>query len=202
MEAWKTSKFIYSSQGYLVMKCPHCGSLKSRVTETRDYPDFYKRDRVCTGCGRNFQTLERVCVYAGRTYGYAEVRINEEDSVPVKTKSKASPNRFVARENDEALLNVCAQARPILTDWWNESRLSKHKSKAVWTRAAWVSSVNRVAGLPAYKQVMLANQGLEAGWQSLKETYLDESQIEPSSNGGLGPKDKAMRQVVEEWNNI
>ena len=54
------------------MNCPNCNHPESKVTETRSGPDADRRIRICRSCGKTFQTMERVAVFAGRAIGYIE----------------------------------------------------------------------------------------------------------------------------------
>lgn len=67
------------------MMCPHCNHPESRVTETRSGAEADRRIRLCRHCGKTFQTLERVCVYAGRAIGYIEKvgRLDEQEVADV-----------------------------------------------------------------------------------------------------------------------
>ena len=42
------------------------------VFETRSGSDADRRIRLCRSCGKTFQTMERVAVFAGRAIGYIE----------------------------------------------------------------------------------------------------------------------------------
>ncbi len=42
------------------MRCPYCGSEKTRVVDTRSSGDVIRRRRKCLSCGRKFTTIERV----------------------------------------------------------------------------------------------------------------------------------------------
>ena len=42
------------------MKCPSCGSVDSKVTDSRSVDDTIRRRRQCLGCGFRFTTYERV----------------------------------------------------------------------------------------------------------------------------------------------
>jgi transcriptional repressor NrdR len=42
------------------MRCPHCGHLDTKVTDSREADDGIRRRRECLGCGRRFTTYERV----------------------------------------------------------------------------------------------------------------------------------------------
>ena len=178
------------------MKCPNCGDEKNRVLETRKEHDREKRIRICSACSTKFTTLEVVVVFAGKAAGYTEVKPIETNA----TDTPKVPGRYHARENDECLMQCCPQARKKLVIWWNESRWSKHKGKATWTKAAWDSSVGRVAGLPAYLQEMLANAGIESGWQTLKKEFLSNEEQTADTGGQLAPKDIAMRNAIDQWN--
>ncbi len=192
----QTSRFFYISQGVLEMKCPNCGDEKSRVLETRKEHDRDKRIRICSACSTKFTTLEVVVVFAGKAAGYTEVKPIELSTSDVPKV----PGRYVARETDECLMGCCPQARGKLVQWWNESRWSKHKAKATWTKAAFDSSVGRVAGLPAYQQEILASAGIESGWQTLKREYLSNEEQRQEGSRSLAPKDLAMRNAIDQWN--
>jgi hypothetical protein len=191
------------------MNCPHCGHDKSRVTETRANTEADRRIRLCQGCGRTFQTLERVCVFAGRAAGYVEVgqpapvltAVPDPEPQPARARPAA---RHQATLDDERLSYVTPDARPLLVQWWNESRKSKHGAKATWTEAAWVASVQRVANLPTDLQLALCRAGVESGWQALKLEYLQGQgsgrvQPVPSATGRPMPKDPAMLAALEQW---
>lgn len=189
------------------MKCPHCGDQSSRVTETRAHSaDGLLRYRLCKGCGRTYTTMERVCVYAGRAAGFLEpvqdrpvltvVEPSVKEAKPAAAKAKAS--RFTPTE---APAMVCAEARPLLLQWWNESRRSKHGSSATWTQAAWEASCSRVANLPPAQQIELCRQGVEFGWQALKPSYMGGSTrpaVVPTAGPPM-PKDPAMLAALDQW---
>jgi transcriptional repressor NrdR len=44
------------------MRCPFCGHLDSKVTDSREAEDGIRRRRECLDCGRRFTTYERVQV--------------------------------------------------------------------------------------------------------------------------------------------
>lgn len=205
------------------MNCPHCGHEKSRVTETRAGADADRRIRLCLGCARTFQTLERVCVFAGRAAGYVEVSAPE----PVETavlamggnvvrlqqpeqpaEKPAAANRaptakrqeaYVADLDDAGIATLTEEARPLIVEWWNVSRRSKHGAKAAWTFPAFHASLTRLSQLPNYQQVLLAQAGVEHGWQALKTEYLKEELAKPSALGRPMPKDPAMLAALEQW---
>jgi hypothetical protein len=193
------------------MNCPHCGHEKSRVTETRAKAEADRRIRLCQGCGRTFQTLERVCVFAGRAAGYVEVgqpapvltAVPDAEPQPARARPAA---RHQASAQEECLAFVSADVRPLLVQWWNESRKSKHRSNATWTQAAWEASVQRVASLAPALQLELCRAGVEHGWQALKREYLDSHSWgkappapAPAATGRPMPKDPAMLAALEQW---
>lgn len=189
------------------MKCPHCGNEKSRVTETRAATEADRRIRLCQGCGKIFQTLERVCVFAGRAVGYIEAGSPTSEPAPAQViqlqqdrpAARVRAKGYVASLDEDCLVNVCSEAQPLLVEWWNVSRRSKHGSKATWTQAAWQSTVNRVAKLPAWQQVVLAKAGIESGWQTLKPEFIKEELSKPTALGRPMPKDPAMLAALEQW---
>lgn len=178
------------------MNCPHCDHPDSRITETRSNPAFDRRIRICRSCGKTFQTIERVAVYAGRAAGYIDggppVLTVVEDQEPKR------PKRYAANLDDDCLVNVCGEAQSLLVEWWNVSRLSKHGTKAAWTEKAWQQNVSRIASLPRWKQVLLAKAGVESGWQALKPEYMGE--VAPPPEEGLAPKSTAMQEAIAAWN--
>lgn len=44
------------------MKCPHCGSVESRVIDTRASGERIRRRRECSACNTRFTTYERVAL--------------------------------------------------------------------------------------------------------------------------------------------
>ena len=187
------------------MKCPHCGHGKSRVIETRARPEADLRIRICQGCGEQFRTLERVALYAGRSTGYVELaqppalEVVPTPPVDLPKVKVAKAARFEAQLGGDLLGQVCLEAQPLLVQWWNESRWSKHKAKATWTEAAWLSSVNRVARLPRELQLQLAKAGVEHGWQALKPEFLDRSDLAAAAGTRPTPTDPAMREALASW---
>ncbi|MEY3962807.1 MAG: uncultured phage MedDCM-OCT-S38-C3 [Cyanobacteriota bacterium] len=196
----QAGRLIHLHEGGVGMKCPHCGHEKSRVTETRAGDEADRRIRLCQGCGKTFQTLERVCVFAGRAAGYIESgQAPALVAVPDPTPKTSGIKRYVASTDEDCLINVCAEAQPLLVEWWNTSRKSKHGTKATWTEGAWLSSVARVAKLPAWQQVLLARAGVEHGWQALKPEYMKDELAAPTAQGRPMPKDPAMLAALEQW---
>ena len=49
------------------MKCPSCGSMETRVKDSRPHDGKRVRDRVCTACGHLFRTVEELAHYVGWT---------------------------------------------------------------------------------------------------------------------------------------
>jgi hypothetical protein len=195
------------------MKCPHCGHDESRVTETRPGELADRRIRLCRGCGKTFQTLERVAVYAGRSTGYVELLTPTPPALepvpapapPVAAVAEPAPRaqrlpRFTAIDVPDEF-GVIAEAVPLLLQWWNESRRSKHGARATWTEAAWLSSVKRVGELRPARQLELCRAGVENGWQALKVEYLqgafDSAPPAPAGPRPM-PRDPAMLAALQE----
>jgi hypothetical protein len=188
------------------MKCPHCGHDHSRVMETRAGEHADRRIRICKGCGSSFYTLERVSVYAGRATGYIEVGqpAPNLEVVPTPEKKPAAAKAARYRAGHEKAWPcgpdaMSYEVRNLLVQWWNESRWSKHKGKATWTEAAWLSSLNRVARLAPELQRQLAKAGVEYGWQALKVEFLDSAEVAAAAGPRPGPKDPAMREALASW---
>lgn len=183
------------------MRCPNCGKEKSRVLETRQSEGFDLRVRQCNNCGKSFKTSERVAVYTGKTYGYAEVQVETEPATPVQPEKKEpKTKRFTAKAEHDSLKVIAPEALADVLEWWNVSRWNKQKAKAVWTENAFIKSIERLADLPAYQQKLLASKGAETGWQSLDADYLPKrEQVKPVSNGKLEPKDPAMKEALKTW---
>jgi hypothetical protein len=192
------------------MNCPHCGHGKSRVTETRAADEADRRIRLCLGCARTFQTLERVCVFAGKAAGYIEAGppipalavvpdpVSRVEAETAQTVQKPV-SRYVAALNTESLSGISMEVQMRLVEWWNVSRRSKHKGNATWTVAAWEASVKRVAALPPSQQLLLAQAGVEHGWQTLKPEYIKDELARPTAAGRPMPKDPAMLAALEQW---
>jgi hypothetical protein len=88
--------------------------------------------------------------------------------------------------------------RVLLFRWWNESRRSKHGTKATWTQGAWRLSVGRVVNLYQSGQSVLAQrlveEGSEAGWQALKPEY-----VQPGPPVRTTKPDPFMQSAGEPW---
>lgn len=201
------------------MKCPHCGHRRSRVTNTDDRDEFILRYRICLKCAKNFTTIERVSVYIGRAAGHVEVELPPgtvealqapapallqpaELPPPKKEPAPTRLGRFMPTD-DYPLFGINEELRPLLLQWWRESRLSKHRSKATWTEAAWQASLRRVSKQsPAYQR-QLVEAGVEFGWQALDPKYLDPvkgmGQARPTASGRPMPRDPSMLSALEPW---
>lgn len=186
------------------MNCPSCGHIQSRVIDTQRKRDGLRRHRVCSQCGHRYQTLERIELWDPAVHSYVAseqrpaLAVVPDHAVEVPKKVAATA-RHQASLDDDYLVNVCAEAQPLLVQWWNESRKSKHRANATWTKAAWEASVQRVSALPSWQQVLLANAGVEHGWQALKPEYLKEELAKPTGQGRPMPKDPAMLAALESW---
>lgn len=195
------------------MMCPHCGYPKNRVTETEQRLEFDLRRRMCCGCGKKFVTIDRVAVYAGRKYGHQQVGPDpvlsavgsEQADPPPAAKQKPGRKRVERFEppDDYPLFGIDEQLRPLLLQWWRESRWSKHRSNATWTEAAFQGSLARLAALPPGRQRELVEAAVEFGWQALKIAYLDPvkgmGQARPNATGRPMPRDPSALAALESW---
>ena len=192
------------------MNCPHCGHDKSRITDTEARDDSILRYRMCRGCGRTYATIERIAVNAGRGLGYVEApsSFDREAAAPIAEAPapprNRRPPRFAPNVNAPQIQYLPVPIRELLVQWWNESRWSKHGSKATWTQAAWTQSVNRLLNLSEGQQLELAQAGVEHGWQALKVSYLDKpaapSPVSPqTASGRPRPRDPAMVAALDQW---
>lgn len=191
------------------MNCPHCSHPESKVAsvERQDIGDF--RTRECRACKKTFRTRETVVVYAGKAAGYftaddtqvmeEEVAAAEPEPSHPPRKKAAKPEQHVAHLNDAGLALLTPEAQPLVVEWWNVSRRHKHGSSAAWSFAAFQGSVHRLEKLPPHQQVLLAQAGVEHGWQALKPEYVKEELAKPTANGRPMPKDPAMLAALESW---
>lgn len=179
------------------MKCPQCGDLYTKVLQTIRNENGLRRTRVCAvkGCSHRFHTMERVEVYDYVIGDYVEPGPGKV--VPIKEKRPARSKRFAASLDHPAMTAIDPGAQPLLVEWWNVARWSKHQGRATWTEAAWEGSLSRVAALPHWKQVRLAAAGVEHGWQALKPEYL--SADPPTGAGRPMPKDPSMIAALDSW---
>lgn len=106
---------------------------------------------------------------------------------------------FVAHLNHAALAQCSPDVQPLLVEWWNISRRQKHGNRAAWSERAWHQTVTRVAKLPPWQQLALAEAGIESGWQTLKPEFIRE--VKPPVEEGLAPKSTAMQEAIKAWNN-
>lgn len=191
------------------MNCPKCGDPSTRVVETLRVVQGLRRHRICNGpkCRHRFRTMERIEEWDHTIRDYVQpgdirpapaLVVVPNPPAEEKVAAKRS-GAFVAQLNDADLAVLTADAQPLLVEWWNVSRRSKHGSKATWTFPAWQASVVRVSRLPAHQQVQLAQAGVEHGWQALKLDYLKDELQKPTAAGRPMPKDPAMLAALEQW---
>lgn len=206
--------------------CPHCGHKKSRTTNTIDRDCFILRYKICLKCAKRFSTMERVSVFVGRATGHVEVElppgsvedlnpallapVQETEPPPAEQKpGRHAPVRFMPPDN-YPLFGISEELRPLLLQWWRESRWSKHRSKANWTEAAWQASLKRVSDLCGpqrlARQRQLVEAGVEFGWQALDPKYLDPvkgmGQARPDASGRPMPRDPSMLSALESWDTV
>ena len=187
------------------MKCPKCQHQQSRVLDTIRVRDGLRRHRLCSKCKHRFATLERIEVWDQTLHGYVAAADERPPLAAVPDhfveppKKVAAIKGHVAQADDILLGFVIPEAQPLLLQWWNESRRSKHK-QAAWTKAAWEGSVKRVADLPSWQQVALAQAGVESGWQTLRPEYIKDVPAPAAAACGRPmPKDPAMLAALESW---
>lgn len=170
------------------------------------------RFRECRTCGGSFTTREKVVVSIGYGKGYVDIdKMNVE--LPPVPKPKAP--RAVPRYRDVPAKEIAAVVHgrlpePMvqkLAEWWNESRWSKHRAKAVWTERAFRLSVERLAhvfSMYPERAESLLDKALEAGWMQLSPTYLDSTPTGapalPPASTGLAPASADMQLAVSQWN--
>lgn len=190
------------------MNCPKCGDDSSRIIETIRVAQGLRRHRICNNkrCRHKYRTLERIeeWDHVIRNYAPTPVEAPKPQITNVIQLQQCEPKvaatkKFVAHLNHNALAPVCPDAQQLLVQWWNESRRSKHGAKATWTESAWKASLDRVAKLPAWQQVLLAQAGVEHGWQALKADYVKDDLARPTVAGRPMPKDPAMLAALEQW---
>lgn len=182
------------------MDCPHCKHPKTRVVETIDHNDHRRRYCVCEKCGdtRRFLTIEQYAVTAFRAAGFALVPISEDGAKPFAPKKQAV---FRPAGLEDIGHPIVAEAVPHLLTWWNESRWSKWKSRAVWTRNAFNQSCSRVSALAPALQVELCRAGAEEGWQKLAYEYIrTQTELPLEAPSGLrNPASAQALQEVRQW---
>lgn len=179
--------------------CPHCGHCGSKQNgyEKKD-PDF-RRYRQCDSCGERFTTIEVVVVSTKDGY------------VPFANEATPRPPgtgfRRVAVPPDTWGLPY--QLAMDISHWWEVSRWSKHRNKAVWTERAFKGSLERVRQLHRTapdRARRLVQQGVELGWQTLDPSYLTSDRsgsgrpAAPAPASPTGPISPTMQAAVEKWN--
>lgn len=179
------------------MNCPHCGTDKSRILETRGD----RRVRQCSDCLKDFATYEVLAAYAGRDRGWIheappQEKATEKPKLLPKFEKK-KPARFHPVQLEDELLETDQELAALLVSWWDESRWSKHQKSASWTRAAWLSNATRVIGMPHSKALALAKRGVEMGWQSLQEEYVNDVSSS-TDQGQMAPRNSAMQKAIEQ----
>ena len=174
------------------MKCPHCGHEKSRVLKTREE----LRTRLCIKCKKEFATVECLAAYAGRKAGWIHQSPQVEESAPPAPKNKRAQKYHPAVAID-SLNEENPELMELLLTWWNEARWSKNLG-ATWTQSAWESTVRRVFAMEVNKAMKLARLGVETGWQTLQEKYLEGETA--TDDGTVMPTSPAMRAALEGWN--
>ena len=198
------------------MRCPKCNMTNNFVIETKRCTlaaneDSLKRRRVCKTCATRWTTTERIDKWdfdLQRWTGHQsgpdpEPQLPKVPEPPVaRTRSRpqrAKPAAFhpVALEQVAGvLLGIPADVCVMVLEWWNSSRRSKHGASATWTEKAFTMSVDRVKKLPHGQQVMLAQAGIEHGWQALNPSYckelLAQQQKQQQRHGGFRPQSQGL----------
>ena len=179
------------------MICPHCGTDKSRILETRGD----RRVRQCANCLKDFATYEVLAAYAGRDRGWIHEGPPQEEATEkpklLPKPEKAKPARFHPVQLEDELVEADKDLAALLVSWWDESRWSKNQKSASWTRAAWLSNATRVIAMPHSKGMALAKRGVEMGWQSLQEEYVNDVSSS-SDQGQMAPRNSAMQKAIEQ----
>ena len=88
------------------MICPHCGTDKSRILETRGD----RRVRQCANCLKDFATYEVLAAYAGRDRGWIHEGPPQEEATEkpklLPKPEKAKPARFHPVQLEDELVEV------------------------------------------------------------------------------------------------
>ena len=174
------------------MKCPHCGHEQSRVVQTRGE----LRVRQCGQCLKEFKTIECIAAFAGRHRGWITEAPPEAPPEEPSRANVSKIQKFHPASMTDGLASADQELAELLLSWWNESRWTKHKA-ASWTKKAWQLNVKRVLAMPIAKAKALAERGVEQGWQSLQEEYVND--VASTPDGVLIPKDSAMQRALEAW---
>jgi hypothetical protein len=203
------------------MYCPNCGSSRIRTMETRDGAQgTTRRRKLCRGCGHNFSTIERVEVYVEGQWvqppesmpdlqlaGPAPAVAAEDETL----SKKRQPPRYWPVELEKVrpdLAGLPTDMQDQIVAWWNVARRAKHGTKATWTETAWQLSARRMVSLwhkghGALVQ-QLVDEANENGWMALKPEYIrpgNSHVAQAPAPAGLVPRNAAMQQAVETWDN-
>lgn len=183
------------------MNCAHCGHHANRVTDTKDFGHSITRYRLCRKCGQTFSTRE-TCkpVEAVRLEPADELDGIMPPSAPSAPKEpKTTGTRLMRyRPADPADVppGVDAEVVPLLLQWWDEARWSRHQSRATWTKAAFLASADRLATMSADAQLALVREGVERGWQALKRQYRETSTTGMTGWDEFTPTDPRMVEAL------
>jgi len=175
------------------MKCPECHARNPR-TNGADYLEDggYRRYRVCGSCGLSFTSVEHAVVFTGKEYK------NRLNSPPPEARYR----KLVLPSDHWGLPAELAQD---VAHWWQVSRWSKQRSRAVWTFRAFESSLQRVQQLHAVDPARakeLVEQGVEKGWQTLDPKYLSSPMVQrnqAAAGSRTGPNSPAMQSALDRW---
>ena len=175
------------------MNCPHCGHGKSRVLKTREE----LRTRLCIKCKKEFATVECLAAYAGRKAGWIHQTPPVEESAPIPKKKRAQ--KYHPAVAIDSLNQENPELMQLLLTWWNDTRWERPSNKnAAWTQNAWESTVRRVFAMQPSRAMKLARRGVETGWMTLQEKYLEGETT--TDDGTVTPTNPAMRAALEAWN--
>jgi transcriptional repressor NrdR len=117
------------------MRCPHCGNVEDRVTDSRTLAagDAVRRRRECTACGFRFTSYERIEVKPlmvvkkdGRREPFDRTKIERgvERSLEKRPVSQMEIERLVNEIEDEAAL-LGGDSRELQTSELGEAVLEK-----------------------------------------------------------------------------
>ena len=194
------------------MNCSHCNHGSSRVVDTKDFGHSVTRYRICRKCGKTFATKEAAAdlldflLETAARYGETANPVDlEQESTPippVEQQVVSGPKtgtpktlRYRPADPTEIPPGVEPEAVPLLLQWWNESRWSRHGSNATWTKAAFLASADRLAAMSPKAQISLAMAGVESGWQALKPQYGDSAPVTTGSND-FTPTDPRLMEAL------
>ena len=189
------------------MNCPHCNHGSSRVVDTKDFGYSITRYRMCRKCGKTFATKETAKpidldqestpIIPMELPPPVEPPPPVEEPVVTEAKPKGTPKvmRYRPAEPTAIPPGVEPEVVPLLLQWWNESRWSRHGSNATWTKAAFLASADRLAAMSPKAQISLAMAGVESGWQALKPQYGDSAPVTTGSND-FTPTDPRLMEAL------